>query len=103
MRSLSRVGPPRRWLIVVAENEPVLHQGLRLTFSNDPTVELVVDRRGRESVPRLPAGETPPGRRQPPSPDQSAAGRDLNIPLLGPWEGMTVYGIAGPQKLPVNA
>ena len=44
------VVPPRRWLIVVADDQPTLRQGLRLTFANDPSVEVVLDRRGAEPL-----------------------------------------------------
>ena len=53
MRSSSSVAPSRRWLIVVAEDQPTLRQGLRLTFADDPSVEVVLDRRGTEPQSRL--------------------------------------------------
>src|SRR5262245_35337735 len=91
MRPSNSMSPPRRWLIVVADNEPILCQGLRVSFANDPSVEVVVDRRGRDSGPQIPAGETPPDRRQSLSPDQSVVWRDLKFLLVDRWKGMTVY------------
>ena len=41
MRSLSSKAPSRRWLIVVADDQPTVRQGLRLAFADDPTVEVV--------------------------------------------------------------
>jgi hypothetical protein len=86
------MGPPsRRWLIVVADNEPVLSQGLRLSFANDRTVEVVVDRRRREiGQPDASSQE----RRDPPSPEQSVVWRELKFLLVDRWKGMTVYEAA---------
>ena len=53
MRSLSNKVPARRWLIVVADDQATLRQGLRLTFANDPSVEVVLDRRAPNPRSRL--------------------------------------------------
>jgi hypothetical protein len=92
---LSSVVPPRRWLIVVADNQPTLRQGLRLTFADDPSVDVVLDRRGAE--PLVPAGEATPERRQPLSPEQSVVWRDLKFFLVDRWKGMAVYEAGTPQ------
>jgi hypothetical protein len=83
------VVPPPRWLIVVSDDQPTLRQGLRLTFADDPSVEVVVDRRGAE--PLVPAGEAASERRQPLSAEQSVLWRDLKFLLVDRWKGMTVY------------
>jgi hypothetical protein len=93
MTSLSSVGPPPRWLIVVADDQPILRQGLRLTFADDPSVEVVLDRRGAEPA----ADEATLGRRQPLSAEQSVMWRDLKFFLVDRWKGMTVYEAAIPQ------
>jgi hypothetical protein len=98
MRSLTSVGPPRRWLIVVADDQPTLRQGLRLTFANDPSVEVVLDRRGAE--PPVPADEVSP-RRQPLSHEQSVMWRDLRFFLVDRWKGMAVYE-AGTPPAPIT-
>jgi hypothetical protein len=83
------VVPPRRWLIVVADDQPTIRQGLRLTFANDPSVEVVLDRRGAEASDS--ALEASPERRQPLSAEQSVVWRDLKFLLVDRWKGMTVY------------
>ena len=83
------VVPPPRWLIVVADDQPTLRQGLRLTFANDPSVDVVLDRRGAETARS--AGEATPERRQSLSPEQSVVWRDLKFLLVDRWKGMTVY------------
>jgi hypothetical protein len=83
------MGPPPRWLIVVSDDQPTLRQGLRLTFADDPSVEVVVDRRGAE--PLVQAGEATSERRQPLSAEQSVLWRDLKFLLVDRWKGMTVY------------
>ena len=94
MRSLSSGGSPRRWLIVVADDQPTLRQGLRLTFANDPSVEVVLDRRGVE--PPVPTDEVSPQRRQPLSHEQSVMWRDLKFFLVDRWKGMAVYEAGTP-------
>src|SRR5262245_22489912 len=99
MRSLSRVMPPPRWLIVVADDQPTIRQGLRLTFADDPSVEVVLDRRGAES--RVQANEATPERRQPLSPEQSVVWRDLKFVHVDRWKGLEVYETetrAGPHR-----
>ena len=88
------VVPPRRWLIVVADDQPTLRQGLRLTFANDPSVEVVLDRRGTE--PPVPADEAHPERRQSLSREQSVVWRDLKFVLVDRWKGMEVYEAGTP-------
>jgi hypothetical protein len=95
MRSLSSVVPPPRWLIVVADDQPTLRQGLRVTFADDPSVEVVLDRRGVE--PPVPAGEATPERRQPLSREQSVVWRDLKFFLVDRWKGMAVYEAGTPH------
>ena len=95
MRSLSSVVPPGRWLIVVADDQPTIRQGLRLTFADDPSVEVVLDRRGAE--PLVPAGEATSERRQPLSPEQSVMWGDLKFFLVDRWKGMAVYEAGSPQ------
>jgi hypothetical protein len=92
------VVPSRRWLIVVAEDKPTLRQGLRLTFADDPSVEVVLDRRGAE--PLLPALEAAPERRQPLPPEQSVVWRDLKFFLVDRWKGMAVYEAGTVRGLP---
>ena len=87
--------PPRRWLIVVADDQLTLRQGLRLTFADDPSVEVVLDRRGAEPV--VPTDEVTPPRRQPLSPEQSVMWRDLKFFLVDRWKGMTVYEAGAPE------
>jgi hypothetical protein len=94
MKPLSSAVPRRRWLIVVVEDQPTLRQGLRLTFANDPSVEVVLDRRGAES--RGSAGEATPERRQPLSPEQSVVWSDLKFLLVERWKGMAVYEATTP-------
>ena len=77
---------PRRWLIVVADDRPTVCQGLQITFANDPSVEVVLDRRGAETE-----GSATPERRQPLSPEQSVVWGDLKFFLVDRWKGMTVY------------
>ena len=94
-------GPPRRWLIVVAEDEPILRQGLRRSFANDPSVEVVLDGRRAESGPqRNQAGAAAPERRRPLSPEQSVVWRDLKFLLVDRWKGMAVYEASGPEEPP---
>jgi hypothetical protein len=88
------MGHPPRWLIVVADNEPILSQGLRLSFANDPSVEVVVDRRGAEPRPSV---SDPRERRHSPSPEQSVVWRELKFLLVDRWQGMTVYEASGRQ------
>src|SRR5262245_33982134 len=97
MRSLSRFASPRRWLIVVADNQPILCQGLQLTFANDPSVEVVVDRRGAPSRSPDRVGGDAPERRQPLSPEQSVVWSDLKFFLVDCWRGMAVYEATVPQ------
>jgi hypothetical protein len=73
----------------VADDQPTLRQGLRVTFADDPSVEVVVGRRGAE--PLVPAGEATSERRQPLSAEQSVLWRDLKFLLVDRWKGMTVY------------
>ena len=80
--------PSRRWLIVVADDQPTLRQGLRLTFADDPSVEVVLDRRGAE--PPVPADEVTSQRRLPLSHEQDVMWRDLKFFLVDRWKGMTV-------------
>jgi hypothetical protein len=94
MRSLSSVVPPRRWLIVVAEDKPTLRQGLQLTFADDPSVEVVLDRRGAEPL------EAAPERRQPLPPELSVVWRDLKFFLVDRWKGMAVYEAGTLHGLP---
>jgi hypothetical protein len=90
------VAPSRRWLIVVAEDQPTLRQGLRLTFADDPSVEVVLDRRGTE--PLIPADEATSERRQPLSPEQGVVWRDLKFFLVDRWKGMMVYEAGTPKE-----
>ena len=99
MRSLSSKVPARRWLIVVADDQATLRQGLRLTFENDPSVEVVVDRRGAES--QVPSDEVTSQRRRPRSHEQDVMWRDLKFFLVDRWEGMTVYE-AGATEAPTR-
>ena len=92
------MGPPRRWLIVVADDQPTLRQGLRLTFANDPSVEVVLDRRGAE--PPVPPNEVSSQRRQPLTHEQSVMWRDLKFFLVDRWKGMAVYE-AGTPPAPI--
>jgi hypothetical protein len=92
---LSSVVPPRRWLIVVADDQPTIRQGLRLTFANDPSVEVVLDRRGAES--QVSAVGATRERRQPISPEQSVVWHDLKFFLVDRWKGMAVYEAGTPQ------
>ena len=87
--------PRRRWLIVVADEQPTIRQGLRLTFADDPSVEVVLDRRGAE--PLVPAGEATLERRQHLSPEQSVMWDDLKFFLVDRWKGMAVYEAGSPQ------
>jgi hypothetical protein len=89
------VVPPPRWLIVVADNQPTVHQGLRATFADDPSVEVVLDRRG--ATPSVPAGEATSERRQTLSVEQNVVWRDLKFFLVDRWKGMTVYEAGTPQ------
>jgi hypothetical protein len=91
------VSPAPRWLIVVAEDQPALRQGLRLTFANDPGVEVVLDRRGAE--PQVPADDVSSRRRRPLSHERDVMWRDLKFFLVDRWEGMTVYE-AGATEAP---
>ena len=88
MRSLSSKVPARRWLIVVADDQATLRQGLRLTFANDPSVEVVLDRRGAE--PQVPTDEVTSQQRFPLSHEQDVMWRDLKFFLVDRWKGMTV-------------
>jgi hypothetical protein len=74
---------------VVADDQPTVRQGLRLTFANDPSVEVVLDRRGAEPLVR--ADKTISERRQRLSPEQDVMWRDLKFFLVDRWKGMTVY------------
>ena len=87
----------RRWLIVVADNQPVISQGLRLTFANDPSVEVVVDRRGAETRPQVSDGEDISDRRHPLSPEQRVVWSGLHFFLVDRWRGMAVYETPGPD------
>ena len=98
-RTVSSMEPPRRWLIVVADDQATLRQGLRLTFENDPSVEVVVDRRGAE--PQVPSDELTSQRRRPRSHEQDVMWRDLKFFLVDRWEGMTVYE-AGATEAPTR-
>ena len=89
--------PPRRWLIVVAEDQPILRRGLRLSFADDPSVEVVLDRRATEPGPPLRAGQAPSEQRQPLSPEQSVVWRDLRFVLVDRWKGMAVYETRTPE------
>jgi hypothetical protein len=80
---------------VVADDQPTIRQGLRLTFADDPSVEVVLDRRGAE--PLVPASEATPERRQPLSPEQSVMWGDLKFFLVDRWKGMAVYEAGNPQ------
>jgi hypothetical protein len=94
-------GPPRRWLIVVAEDEPILRQGLRRSFANDPSVEVVLDgRRAESSPPRGRGGTAAPERRRPLSPEQSVVWRDLKFLLVDRWKGMAVYEASSAAEEP---
>ena len=75
---------------MVADDQPTIRQGLRLTFANDPSVEVVLDRRGAEL-------EATSERRQPLSPEQSVMWRDLKFFLVDRWKGMAVYEAGTPQ------
>jgi hypothetical protein len=99
MRSLSSAIPPRRWLIVVADNQPIVHQGLRATFADDPSVEVVLDRRA--ATPSGPVSEPTSERRQMLSVEQSVVWRDLKFLLVDRWKGMTVYE-AGTSQTPTR-
>jgi len=97
------LAPPPRWLIVVAEDHPTIRQGLRHTFADDPSVEVVLDRRGTES--RVQANEATSERRQPLSPEQTVVWRDLKFFLVDRWKGMEVYETdtrAGPHDRPAR-
>jgi hypothetical protein len=83
------MAPPPRWLIVVADDQPTIRQGLRLTFADDPSVEVVLDRRGAEPVGTV--LEATRERRQPLSPEQNVVWRNLKFFLVDRWKGMTVY------------
>ena len=85
--------------MVVADNQPTVHQGLRATFADDPSVEVVLDRRGAE--PLVPADEATPEGRQPLSPEQSVMWGDLKFFLVDRWKGMAVYE-AGTPKAPTR-
>src|SRR5262245_28029355 len=95
-RRVSRKVPRRRWLIVVADDQPTIHQGLRVTFMDDPTVEVVLDRRGAE--PLVQAGEATSERRHPLSPEENVVWRDLKFFLVDRWKGMTVYEAGTVQR-----
>jgi hypothetical protein len=82
---------------VVTDDQPTLRQGLRLTFADDPRVEVVVDRRGAEAGPPVPGGETRLERRQLLSPDHRKKWRDLKFLLVDRSKGMTVYEAGNPQ------
>ena len=84
---------------MVADDQPTIRQGLRLTFADDSSVEVVLDRRGAE--PLVAAGEATLERRQPLSPEQSVVWRDLKFFLVDRWKGMAVYE-AGPQAPAMN-
>jgi hypothetical protein len=85
---LSSKVPARRWLVVVANDQATLRQGLRLTFTDDPSVEVVLDRRGAE--PPVSADEVTSHRRLPLSHEQDVMWRDLKFFLVDRWKGMTV-------------
>jgi len=70
------------------ELKATLRQGLRLTFADDPSVEVVLDRRGAE--PPVPADEVISHRRLPLSHEQDVMWRDLKFFLVDRWKGMTV-------------
>ena len=82
-------------------------QGLRLTFADDPSVEVVLDRRGAEPRSRLvrPA----PQRRESLSPERSVMWGDLKFFLVDRWKGMAVYEAGRPRaparwtRLPISA
>ena len=80
---------------MVADDQPTIRQGLRLTFADDPSVEVVLDRRGAE--PPVPTGEATPQRRQSLSPEQSVMWGDLKFFLVDRWKGMAVYEAGSPQ------
>jgi hypothetical protein len=80
---------------VVADDQPTLRQGLRLTFANDPSVEVVLDRRGIEASG--PADEMHPSRRQLLSREQGVMWRDLKFFLVDRWKGMAVYEAGAPE------
>lgn len=73
----------------MADDQPALRQGLRITFANDPSVEVVLDRRGAE--PQVSAVGATPERRQPLSPEQDVVWRNLKFFLVDRWKGMAVY------------
>jgi hypothetical protein len=79
----------------VADDQPTLRRGLRLTFADDPSVEVVLDRRGGEPV--VSPDEASLERRQPLSAEQSVMWRDLRFFLVDRWKGMTVYEAVTPQ------
>ena len=81
---------------MVADDQPTLRQGLRLTFADDPSVEVVLDRRGTE--PPTPDVEASSERRQPLSPEQDVVWRDLKFFLVDRWKGMTVYEADTPKE-----
>ena len=81
---------------MVADDQPTVHQGLRLTFADDPSVEVVLDRRGAD--PLVPGGEATSDRRQPLSPEQDVVWRDLKFFLVDRWNGMAVYEAGTVQR-----
>ena len=86
--SLSSKVPARRWLIVVADDHATLRQGLRLTFADDASVEVVLDRRGAE--PQVPTDVVTSQRRLPLSHEQDVMWRDLKVFFVDRWKGITV-------------
>jgi hypothetical protein len=79
----------------VADDQPAIRQGLRLTFADDPSVEVVLDRRGAE--PLGAAGDAAAERRQSLSAEQSVMWHDLKFFLVDRWKGMTVYEAGAPE------
>ena len=81
---------------MVADDQATLRQGLRLTFADDPSVEVVLDR--RDAKPQVPTDEVTSQRRLPLSHEQDVMWRDLKFFLADRWKGMTVTNPA-PLKI----